>query len=108
MMTPYMADENPVWLFDVRDGSEVIWECARPAFDAKLREYGKRPDRIRRTSLRTSTEVGVDDREGKLFTTTRDVEDIACHLGTLHEDENWRYSIGMPIPSSSRLSSSLQ
>jgi hypothetical protein len=102
MMTPCMVDENPVWVLDVSGGSEFIWECDRPAFDAKLLEYGKRPDRIRRTSLRTATEVGMYDREGNLVTTTRDVEVIACYLGPVGEDANCKCSAGGPNPPSSR------
>jgi hypothetical protein len=95
-MTPFMADENPVWALDVRGGAEVIWECDRPAFNAKLREYGKRPDQIRRTSLNTAITVGVYDQEGKSVCTTRHAEVVASYLGSVDLNGNWKYSVGVP------------
>ena len=95
-MTPFMVDENPVWALDVCGGTEVIWECDRPAFNAKLREYGKRPDQIRRTSLMTAIKVASYDAEGKFISTTRDAWVIASILGRVDGNGNWTHSIGVP------------
>ena len=97
-MTPFMVDENPVWALDVCGGTEVIWESDRHAFDAKVREYGKKPDQIRRTSLKTAIMVGIYNQEGKSVIATRHAEAIASYLGSADEDGNWQYSIGVPSP----------